>query len=187
MHRRAPSSRLSLKSSSPRSLRPAMSLPMPLLSPIGSPRKHRVKHRTALLALLSLFTFTCYLLFVTYPSKTLLTRVQDHIHETPKPSTKYRKVQQFLQPAPSPRLPLVLSPTEELAALSAFIAALPFNVLPHSVDPSLPLDPQLVLDFDPRSESARDELDRLVEQVWSRFPVILFTKVTRRLRYRNHH
>jgi len=112
-----------------------------------------------------------------------LTRVQDHpthVHEAHLPSkpgsTKFRKVQQYLQPVPPPRLPLSLTPTEELAAVSAFIAALPYNVLPHSVDPSLPLDPQLVLDFDPRSESGRDELDQLVEQVWSRFPVILFTK-----------
>ena len=158
---------------------------MPLLLPLGSPRKHRLKQRTALVALFSLVTFTCYLLFVAYPSldlsRSLLTHVQDHdrpyVHEE-RPS-KRPKVQQHLQPVPLPRVPLALSPTEELAALSAFIAALPHNVLPPTVNPDLPLDPQLVLDFDPRSDSAREELDRLVEQVWSRFPVMLFTKVTR--------
>lgn len=81
-----------------------------------------------------------------------------------------------MQPVPTPRPPLSLSPTEELAALSAFIAALPHNVLPLSVNPDESLDPQLVLDFDPRGETAREELDRVVEQVWARFPVMLFAK-----------
>jgi len=88
---------------------------------------------------------------------------------------------------PAQRPPLDLSPSEELAALSAFIAALPHNVLPTAVDPNTPLDPQLVLDFDPRSESARDEVERLVEEVWSRFPVMLYTKLhssdSREVRY----
>lgn len=162
---------------------------MPLLHPLGSPRKHRAKHRTALIALFSLLTFTCYLLFVAYPSlelsRSLLTHVRDHdrphgheeSHLQDQPPTKHHKGQ-HLQPVPPPRLPLSLSPTEELAALSAFIAALPHNVLPPTVNPDLPLDPQLVLDFDPRSDSAREELDRVMEQVWSRFPVMLFTKVT---------
>lgn len=168
-----------------------MPLPGPLLHPLSSPRKQRIKHRTAFLALFSLFTFTCYLLFIAYPSHTLsrsfLTHVQDHdrqhenripVQPTRQPTVPLRPV---LQPVPASRPPLALSPAEELAALSAFIAALPHNVLPPSVDPHAPLDPQLVLDFDPRSESAREELDRLVEQVWSRFPVMLFTKARTRV------
>lgn len=189
MHRRTLSTRPSLKpSQSPVHLPTIMPLPGPILHPLASPRKHRIKHRrTALLALFSLFTFTCYLLFIARPSlnlsRSLLTHVQDHDrpHENhtpvPPPTRPLRKVTHQLHPVAPPRPPLALTPTEELAALSAFIAALPHNVLPPSVDPTTPLDPQLVLDFDPRSESARDELDRLVDQIWTRFPVMLFTKV----------
>ncbi|KAG8214062.1 hypothetical protein J3R82DRAFT_10820 [Butyriboletus roseoflavus] len=160
---------------------PAMSL----LLPPGSPRKHRVKQRTALLALLTLLTFTCYLLFIAYPSidlsKSLLTHVQDHnrrphVHVESPADQQHTAPLRKVQPALAPRPPLSLSPEEELAALCAFIAALPHNVLPSFVDPDVPLDPQLVLDFDPRSETAQEELHRVVEQVWARFPVILFTK-----------
>ncbi|KAH0827998.1 hypothetical protein J3R83DRAFT_3643 [Lanmaoa asiatica] len=171
-----------------------MSLPVPLLHPLGSPRKPRLKHRTALIALFSLLTFTCYLLFIAYPSldlsKSFLTHAQDHdlAHareenhvvgqaDAGQRAVPHRKAPQHLQPVPAPRPPLSLSPTEELAAVAAFIAALPHNILPSFVDPTVPLDPQLVLDFDPRSESAKEELTRVVEQVWTRFPVILFTKV----------
>ncbi|KAF8557637.1 hypothetical protein OG21DRAFT_1505132 [Imleria badia] len=164
-----------------------MRLPGPILHPLASPRKHRVKQRTALIALFSLCAFTCYLLFIAYPSvnlsRSLLTHVQDHdrTHENhtpvPPPTLPLRKVTYQLHPVAPPRPPLALSEQEELAALSAFIAALPHNVLPPSVDPNIPLDPQLVLDFDPRSESARDELDRLIDQIWSRFPVMLYAKL----------
>jgi len=72
---------------------------------------------------------------------------------------------------------LRLSLHQELAALSSFIASLPQNVIPHSVDPTLPLDPQLVLDFDINSPRATDELRAMVEDVWSRNPVFLYAKV----------
>ncbi|KAF8444788.1 hypothetical protein L210DRAFT_3530974 [Boletus edulis BED1] len=165
-------------------------LPGPLLHPLASPRKHRVKHRTALLALFSLFTFSCYLLFIAYPSlnlsRSLLTHVPDHgrpheshfpDHSSDQHTPPLREVTNRFRPVRPTRPTLALSPKEELAALSAFIAALPRNVLPPSVDPNTPLDPQLVLDFDPRSESAKDELDRLVDHIWTRFPVMLFTKL----------
>ncbi|KAF9227205.1 hypothetical protein BS17DRAFT_452243 [Gyrodon lividus] len=171
-----------------------------LLRPFSPPRKHRRRHRTAFLALLGLVAFTCYLVFISNPtldmSKSLRTHVQAHDrvhgyddqsrldlnpdqqtirHETPP----YRKIQQYLQavPVPPPRSQIYLSPSEELAALAAFLAALPHNVLPPSVDPSQPLDPQLVLDFDTRSERAKEELHQVVEEVWTRYPVMLFTKV----------
>lgn len=72
---------------------------------------------------------------------------------------------------------LKLSLDQELAALSSFIASLPQNVIPYSVDPTLPLDPQLVLDFDINSPRAKDELRAMVEDVWSRNPVFLYAKV----------
>ncbi|KAJ7212974.1 hypothetical protein GGX14DRAFT_361058 [Mycena pura] len=69
------------------------------------------------------------------------------------------------------RPPLVLTPAQELAALSSFLASLPQNVIPLSVDPALPLDPELVLDFDTRSPRALEEVQRLAVDVWAQNPV----------------
>jgi len=73
---------------------------------------------------------------------------------------------------------LTMSPSEELAAITFFLASLPQNVIPHTVDPKKPIDPQLVLDFDTRGAKAKEELDALVEDVWSRNPVFLWSKVS---------
>ncbi|KAG5637521.1 hypothetical protein H0H81_004272 [Sphagnurus paluster] len=51
-----------------------------------------------------------------------------------------------------------LDPSQELAAISSFLASLPHNIIPSSVDPSVTIDPQLVLDFDTRSSRAKEEL-----------------------------
>lgn len=73
--------------------------------------------------------------------------------------------------------PLKLDLEQELAAVSSFIASLPHNVIPPFVDPTLPIDPQLVLEFDTNSPRAKDELRAMVEDVWSRNPVFLYAKV----------
>jgi hypothetical protein len=70
-----------------------------------------------------------------------------------------------------------LDESQELAAVSSFLASLPQNVIPPSVDPSRPIDPQLVLDFDTRSPRAADGVQEIVEDVWTRNPVILFSKL----------
>ncbi|KIJ18583.1 hypothetical protein PAXINDRAFT_161441 [Paxillus involutus ATCC 200175] len=183
------------------------SLPLPVTSlfhPFHSPRKHRLKHRTILFSLFGLVAFTCYLLFIsgtTLDIERSLPHVQDHdrvraptdlrqlaVNPNPVvPNAPHRKYQQHLQPVPPTRPQISLSPSEELAALSAFLAALPQNVIPTTVDPDQPLDPQLVLDFDTRSESSKEELDRVIDEVWTRYPVILFTKLhsadSREIRY----
>ncbi|KAJ2924268.1 hypothetical protein H1R20_g12817, partial [Candolleomyces eurysporus] len=74
------------------------------------------------------------------------------------------------------RPPLKLDSAQELAAISSFIASLPQNVIPPTVDPSKPIDPQLVLDFDTRNPRAADEVRQLVEECWSRNPVFLYSK-----------
>jgi hypothetical protein len=71
---------------------------------------------------------------------------------------------------------LNLGLSEELAVLTAYLAALPENRIPN-VDPATPLDPQLVVDFDTRSATAKDELAEVVHDVWHRNPVVLFGKV----------
>ena len=73
--------------------------------------------------------------------------------------------------------PLRLDPSQELAAISSFLASLPQNVLPPTVDPTRPVDPQLVLDFDTRSTRAQEEVQAMVEDVWTRNPVFLYSKV----------
>jgi len=71
----------------------------------------------------------------------------------------------------------LLSPEQELGALTAFMAALPQNVIPSNIDPSRPLDPQLVLDFDTRGPQAENEIDNVVAGAWMNNPVVLFSKV----------
>jgi len=73
--------------------------------------------------------------------------------------------------------PLRLDPSQELAAITSFLASLPQNVLPPTVDPTRPIDPQLVLDFDTRSHRAQEEVQAMVDDVWTRNPVFLYSKV----------
>ena len=61
--------------------------------------------------------------------------------------------------------------------MTSFLASLPQNAIPSFVDPSRPIDPQLVLDFDTRSPRAADEVRAIVEDVWTQNPVVLFAKV----------
>jgi hypothetical protein len=61
--------------------------------------------------------------------------------------------------------------------VTSFLASLPQNAIPSFVDPSRPIDPQLVLDFDTRSTRAADEMRAIVEDVWTQNPVVLFSKV----------
>lgn len=82
-----------------------------------------------------------------------------------------------LKPSTAERPQVQLNESQELAAVSSFLASLPQNVIPPFVDPSRPIDPQLVLDFDTRSPRAADGVQEIVEDVWTRNPVILFSKV----------
>ncbi|KAG6857704.1 hypothetical protein H0H87_004120 [Tephrocybe sp. NHM501043] len=72
---------------------------------------------------------------------------------------------------------VVLDQSQELAAISSFLASLPQNVIPLSVDPSITIDPQLVLDFDTRSDRAAEEVQHMVDDVWQRNPVFLYSKL----------
>ena len=72
---------------------------------------------------------------------------------------------------------LVLTPGQELGVLVAFMAAVKANMLPSDIDPSKPLDPQLVVGFDTRAEGAENELEAVVEETWSNYPVVMFSQV----------
>jgi len=145
------------------------------------------KHRTTSLALFGLIAVSFYIFFIARPSLDFAPialhadphgrsdprahRVDDH--GSPSPSSRLFR----LPPTNADRPQLRLDESQELAAVAAFIAALPQNTIPRSIDPNQPIDPQLVLDFDTRSPRAADEVNQIVEEVWARHPVMLFTKV----------
>ncbi|KAF9527345.1 hypothetical protein CPB83DRAFT_895359 [Crepidotus variabilis] len=81
-----------------------------------------------------------------------------------------------LRPSHESRPQLQLDTQEELAAVSSFLASLPQNVIPPSVDPKVSIDPQLVLDFDTRSPRAKEEVRVMVDELWSRHPVFVYSK-----------
>lgn len=70
-----------------------------------------------------------------------------------------------------------LTDKQELAAVSSFLTSLSSqNHIPLFVDPSNPIDPQLILDFDTRAPRAAKEVQAMVDDVWSRNPVFLYSK-----------
>ncbi|KAF8973018.1 hypothetical protein BDZ97DRAFT_1900855 [Flammula alnicola] len=75
------------------------------------------------------------------------------------------------------KAPLKLDLPQELAAVTSFLESLPQNVIPHTVDPSKPIDPQLVLDFDTRGPRVQEEVKAMVEDVWLRNPVFFYSKL----------
>ena len=139
--------------------------------------------RTTFLALFSLFSVSVYVLLVN-GSSNLRPVVPPHIKSPFQAAmdTIVRAPDHTWRPAHkdvlASRPQITLTPEEELAALSGFIISLPDqNILPPSVDPSLPIDPQLILDFDTRADGAADELKRLVAATWEYNPVVMYTKV----------
>jgi hypothetical protein len=65
--------------------------------------------------------------------------------------------------------------------VTSFLASHYQNVIPPTVDPTLPIDPDLVLDFDTRGPRAADELQTLLNEVWVQNPVVLYAKVRKSL------
>ena len=141
-------------------------------------------HRTTFLALFSLFSVSVYILLlngssnlqpVALPQQTK-SPFQAAMHTVAhSPDRPWRPTHKDVLAS---RPQITLTPEEELAALSSFIISLPDqNILPQSVDPSQPIDPQLILDFDTRTDGAEAELKRLVATTWENYPVVMYTKV----------
>ncbi|KAI0317071.1 hypothetical protein OF83DRAFT_1172309 [Amylostereum chailletii] len=148
-------------------------------------RKLRL-HNT-IVGLLSLFIVIIYIFFFFQPSLAAPTNPRfSGAHSWRRHATgEYRQHLMVFQSSPScPQI--TLSPSQELASLTSFIAAHPQNVIPPDVDLSLPIDPELILGFNTRGPHAQEELEELVRDVWRRNPVVLFCKkrssVTRELR-----
>ncbi|KAJ7267671.1 hypothetical protein B0H12DRAFT_1200798 [Mycena haematopus] len=152
-----------------------------------NPKRHR--NRTAMLALLAIISLSAFVFCNRHPmamSSAYLLRQGERQVETPPTeqivfkleksrNSRMGAVKQHQRPSGG-RQSIALSLEQELAAVSSFLASLPQNVIPLSVDPSLPIDPELVLDFDTRSPRALAEIERVVEDVWSRNPVLLYGK-----------
>lgn len=151
------------------------------------PRKS--KHRTTLVALLALVCLTAYIfvMHASYLSPPIALRHSDSpaadqlalaletIQNSRVPGfpNNNRLGKSRYNPLP----PLRLDPSQELAAISSFLASLAQNVIPPTVDPLQPIDPQLVLDFDTRGHRAQEELRAMVDDAWTRNPVFLYSKV----------
>lgn len=88
---------------------------------------------------------------------------------------------------PRPRLRLPPKPVgkaikfesheDELLALIGFITAATGNSLPMSLDTSAPIDPFVLLGFDPTGPSAADDVEYLKEEVNAQHPLVLFGKL----------
>jgi len=147
------------------------------------PRKPR--QQTTLAALITLVCLTTYIFIAN--STSLFQSALGHPDPPPVDSlavaletiknSHFVEDHRLAQKKASNRPPLRLDVHQELAAVSSFLASLPQNIIPPTVDPRSPIDPQLVLDFDTTSPRAVDELNAMVHDVWSRNPVFLYAKV----------
>jgi len=191
MHRRAASQRHGMPSVavaghfpslSPHGTTTTTTTPLfPWLIEFFHPRKSRL--RATLLCLVSLVIVTLYVCIVSPP--VLSPRHPLHpYHFNYKPhhlQDTWRKLAAKVPLSPHghhpPRPDVSLTPEQELGALTAFMAALPQNVLPTDIDPNRPIDPQLVLDFDTRVPEAEEEIDDVVIDVWMGNPVVVFEKL----------
>ncbi|KIY48049.1 hypothetical protein FISHEDRAFT_59248 [Fistulina hepatica ATCC 64428] len=153
------------------------SLP-PFLHPL---RKSR--HRTTILALivLSLFSF----LFFVHRSTSSANAAMRRSAPPPRQfavafdAIRTANVLGHAQAKPAPQqesFTLNLTPEEELAAVVQFIAV-SNNALPDWIDPTVPIDPDVVLAFDTRSPNAANEIRSMMEEVWVHNPVVVFTKL----------
>nr|GAT46887.1 predicted protein [Mycena chlorophos] len=165
----------------------SISLPFAVVAALNP---KRTRNRTSILALLALISLIGFVLCSYYPlpmAPTYLLRVPPDGGAAANQVVLDQQQQQQRRPATGGSLKkhhhstisrptIVLSQSQELAAVSSFLASLPQNVIPPYVDPTRPIDPELVLDFDTRSPTAMEEVERVVEYVWAQNPVMLYCK-----------
>lgn len=51
------------------------------------------------------------------------------------------------------------------------------HMLPSDIGPSKQLAPHLVVGFDTRAEGGKEEVEAIVEETWSNYPVVIFSQV----------
>lgn len=143
------------------------------------PRK-TLRIRNVVLALLAVAVVSIYLLFTSSPPLISYSSADPVLPSSNGPSITTPQSRLFRisrEREKSQRPQVQLTPVQELAAVVALLASLPQNVIPNNIDPSRSIDPQLVLDFDTRSDRAATEINELASEVWIQNPVVLFTKV----------
>jgi len=68
-----------------------------------------------------------------------------------------------------------LTPAEELGAVVAYLTSIGANAhIPSYIDPSKPLEAELILGFNARSSRASAEVAELVDETWQINPVVMF-------------
>src|ERR1700733_1222887 len=176
------------RNSSASPIHPAMLFGLPVSHFLGPLQPRKIRYRSTLLAVTVLFIITTYILVHHTVLSPRILRLKDpttaaqmaaaldnvqhsHILNSLGSGKKPRPLRQGTQ--------IRLDAAQELAAISSFLASLPQNHIPPSVDPSVPIDPQLVLDFDTSSLRATDEVQAMVDDVWLQNPVFLYSKVRR--------
>ncbi|XP_006460718.1 hypothetical protein AGABI2DRAFT_192330 [Agaricus bisporus var. bisporus H97] len=152
-------------------------LPMSYLTALLHPQKSR--QRTMLLSLVSLFFLTAYVFLVhCTDAGNSLTLWRPEV----RPASRQLSIaldsirHSGLAAKSQPAAQIQLSSDQELAAISNFLSSLPQNQIPSFVDPTRPIDPELILDFDTRSSRATQEVQVMAEDVWSKNPVFLYSK-----------
>jgi glutaredoxin len=146
---------------------------------LKSPRKI-ARNRASLLVFASLFFLSCYIFFIQRPSLSSVNvpSHQSHRNQLAEALQAVRKSGSgHRKPYLSDRPQIELTAEQELAAVSSFLSALSSNSIPLPVDPQRPIDPELVLEFDTRSSRASEEVEAMVQEVWTRNPVFLYSKL----------
>jgi hypothetical protein len=157
---------------------------LPSLSLHRHPRKPR--RRTTFIVLVALICLSTYICFFTRPQ--LAHKLRDGaaklISTPPTPvddgELHRSRLLRFPKPKPKPKPShpkIALTESQELASLTFFLASLPENQIPANIDPSRPIDPELVLDFDTRNPRAAEGVREVVEEVWRNNPVVVFSKL----------
>ncbi|KAG6831772.1 hypothetical protein H0H92_007924 [Tricholoma furcatifolium] len=162
---------------------PRSQLPPSSITLLAALHPRKSKYRSALVALTVLLCMSIYLFLVQPPlsptqlhndspaADQLLMALESARNSRVSGAVrKHKKISRIGEQ-------VVLDQSQELAAVTSFLASLPQNIIPPSVDPSVPIDPQLVLDFDTRSTRAAEEVQQMVADVWQTNPVFLYSKL----------
>ena len=158
---------------------PPSSPAMPLSTKVFPIHQPKLRRRATLLAIVALVIFALFLFF--YSPSLPSTTKRNGPSNVERVLETLKAHHQNLKPFPTEhRKQIHLDAAQELAAVSSFLASLPHNIIPSYVDPSIQIDPQLVLDFDTRGPRAEQEVQAMVADVWTRNPVFLYSKVSYR-------
>jgi len=154
------------------------SLSMFAFASLASVHTRKSANRNTFIALFILAAVSAYIFFFANPSLTLPPLATSHrLNEHSRPShlSSGHRGKTWLENnvgVPEVRL----TEAQELAAITSFLASLPQNSIPGNVNPMLPIEPHVVLDFDTRGPRAAEEVEVMVEDVWARNPVVIYSR-----------